>query len=256
MRLAVIAVSLILGGGVAAAQPSSTWWEGSRYWAVQKPLPDLRSPSPSLPPPPRVAEPAANGLIPNGDGTYRWEGLTFVANVRGDGTISFSDRGPFTWDPVMGGVNWDLTDAVMRSRGEDPYRYEKHKVMARTFERRAAMKAQYDRAHMRAALDDLPLYLFAVWHEPRWSPELRRRILFELWDECAEEGNSLIASGGAEARRTIEEFVRVHLPAGSPLGFTREELDGLNAHRLSRQGFAPYGAADTSRVAAASQNRF
>jgi hypothetical protein len=256
MRLAVIAVSLVLVGGVAAAQESSYWWEGSRYWAVPKPLPDQRSPSPSLPPPPRVPEPPASGLIPNGDGTYRWEGLTFVAHVRGDGTISFSDRGPFTWDPVLGGVNWDLTDAVMRARGEDPYRYEKHKVMARTFEARAAMRAYHDRVAMQTALDELPLYLYAVWRDPRFTLEERRRILFELWDECAEDGNGLVAAGGAEARRTIEEFVRVHLPAGSPVAFTRGELDGLNARRLSRRGFDPYGAPAVAPSLAASQNRF
>jgi hypothetical protein len=105
------------------------------------------------------------------------------------------------------------------------------------------MRAESDRVTMRSALDDLPLYLFSIWTAPRWSQTLKRRVLFELWDECAEDerdGNSLVVSGATEARGTIVEFIRLNLPEGSRDGFSREELAALNARRGSRRPFAPY----------------
>ena len=99
---------------------------------------------------------------------------------------------------------------------------------------------------MRAALDGLPDYLFAIWRRPGWSYSLRRRILFELWDECAEQGESFRVAGGNTARRTIEEFVRTFLPADSPYGYRPEELAALNSRRESRGAFTPYAVLTAS----------
>lgn len=180
------------------------------------------------------------GLLANGDGSYRWEGLTFVADVAPDGTIHFRDRSLFAWDAENAGATFDLTDLVMRRHGEDPYRYEKHKVMTHTFAQRARMREVSDRLTMRAALDELPLRLFGVWTRKEWSAALRRRVLFELWDECAEDDNALVTAGAAEARLTILQFIRANLPEGSADSYPKEELAALNGRRESWARFDPY----------------
>jgi hypothetical protein len=93
---------------------------------------------------------------------------------------------------------------------------------------------------MRRALDDLPVYLEAVWQQTAWSPAVRRRVLFALWDETAEEGNALLVAGGAEARATIEHFIARRIPPGHRHAFTQGELSELNRMRTSRHAFAPY----------------
>jgi hypothetical protein len=227
----LLASTLLVWSSSALAQ--------SPFHALEKPLPDLRSPMPSLPPPVAVRPPEPkSGLIANGDGTYRWEGLTFVAHVDADGRIHFQDHGGWTWVPM--GASFDVTDWFMRMRRDDPYRPAKQKVVDVTFGDRARLRAAADATIMRAALDDLPQYLFAVWRERRVSRELRRRILFELWDECAEDGNALMVFGGDQARRTIEAFVRAHLPPEGPHAYTYQELERLNGARTSRARFSPY----------------
>ena len=44
----------------------------------------------------------------------------------------------------------------------------------------------------------------------------------------------------AEARRQILRFIRARAPAGSDVAYTSEELHRFNAHRRSRERFAPY----------------
>lgn len=64
--------------------------------------------------------------------------------------------------------------------------------------------------------------------------------MFELWDDCAEAGEPAIVEAGAAVRRMILGFIRAHLPAGAPDGFTAEELAALAAARHSHAVFQPY----------------
>ena len=144
--------------------------------------------------------------------------------------------------PLLAWLSFDATDIVMRAAGEDPYLAEKLRIMDGTREERMAVRRQYDRVVMRRALDDLPTYLDAVWRQTAWSPAVRRRILFALWDEAAEEGNALLVAGGAEARATIEGFIARTIPPGTRHAFTDREVAELNRIRTSRHTFAPYPA--------------
>src|SRR5262245_46926261 len=188
---------------------------------------------PTLPPPPRSAPPEPkSGLLANGDGTYRWEGLAFVALVDEDGTVHFVDREEhFQW------ATWTL---AFGGGGQDTGYREKNEAMEVTFQDPVRLRAQEESIRMRAALDALPVYLFTVWRQQKWPPQLRRRILFELWDECAEMGEAFRVAGGRAAREAIEDFVRKFLPENSAWGYTRAELAALNRHRESRRAFTPY----------------
>jgi hypothetical protein len=101
------------------------------------------------------------------------------------------------------------------------------------------MKRHHDELLMDRALSNLPTYLDSIWSEESWDARTRRRILFALWDECAEGGSASLRAGGARARRIIEGFIRSRLPTGSPQGYTEAELIAFNHGRTSMQEFAP-----------------
>ena len=238
-RVIVAAVLLAAGSGSALAQApgqalSGNPAAGSRYHAVP-PMPEVfPSPMPSLPPPARAGETGGQiGVVLNQGG--------FSAVLGEDGSIDFVDH-------TFGGgaslllawMTFDVTDGLMRSANEDPYLSQKLRIMDQTREERMAVRRGHDKIVMRRALDDLPVYLEAVWQQAAWSPAVRRRVLFALWDEAAEEGNALLVAGGAEARATIEHFIARRIPPGHRHAFTRGELAELNRMRTSRHAFAPY----------------
>ncbi|HWM88965.1 MAG TPA: hypothetical protein VNO33_24105 [Kofleriaceae bacterium] len=249
-RVLLLASLSLVAASPAVAQPPGLTPPGGhlpQHHAVP-PLPQVYpSPLPSLPPPSRNApvEPTIGFAI----GTGR-----VTAIVGPDGSIDFGERRGGLWagvDPVVGMlalIQFDTTDSAMRAAREDPYLPEKLRIMEETREERMAMRRAHDVVVMQRALDDLPRYLDAVWRQRRWSPQERRRILFALWDEAAEDGNALLREGGAHARRLIEEFIAYRIPPGSRYAFRASELTRFNRIRQSRRAFAPYRA--PSRVAA------
>jgi hypothetical protein len=246
--LAIGLAAIALAASPAAAQPGLAPAPGRvpppgghlpQHHAVP-PLPQVYpSPMPTLPPPSSNApiEPTIGFAI----GT-----VGFTAVVNPDGSIQFDDEGGSLWagvDPILGLaalLQFDATDGAMRAARFDPYLPQKLSLMKETFEERIAMRRVHDRMVMQRALDDLPRYLDAVWSERSWTAGDRRRILFALWDEAAEDGNELLVAGGTEARRLIEEFISYRLPPGSRYAFRTGELVQLNRIRTSRQSFAPY----------------
>jgi hypothetical protein len=188
-------------------------------------------------------------LRPDGDGGYRMDRETFAARVDRDGRVTFSDKANIQSDgPTAGGfgaVGWagrfDITDALMRARGEDPYRYEKAKFLDETREMRYAMAAVERSENLREAVHALSTFLEKVWAHDSWSPEERRRIIFELWDDCAEQGDREVLEAASQVRASIIGFIRRRLPEGSVAGYGADELARLNRGRLSRQTFDPYG---------------
>ncbi|HLU67530.1 MAG TPA: hypothetical protein VKZ63_14710 [Kofleriaceae bacterium] len=261
MRRAVLAlpIALLLVG--AAAAPAAAQAPGqtpplgtasSEYHAVP-PLPRVYpSPMPSAPPPARVS-----GEIGDPGGwAYQVGGRGWSASIGEDGRIHFDDESLGAGagaSPLYGLLAWlqfDTTDAIMRAARQDPYLAAKLAAMDETRPQRMELRARHDRLVMDRALAHLPAYLAAVWREAAWSPAERRRILFALWDEAAEDGNELLRAGGAEARCIIERFIAQELPPGSRHAFAPAELAALNRIRSSRQPFAPYEAARRAMASA------
>jgi hypothetical protein len=141
--------------------------------------------------------------------------------------------------PILSG-SFDLTDWAMRMSGRDPYLAAKLSFLDRTREARAEM-AEAHRAEM---LRKVPViireHLARVWAQPEQTFAQRRRVLFELWDECEEQGDAAVVAATAAARSAILGFIRGRLPAGSAEAYSEEELAALNRQRHSRQRFAPY----------------
>jgi hypothetical protein len=182
-------------------------------------------------------------IVADGDGGYRRDKPTFSVRINRDGSVKITDAGNVGVDGAAGlGVagHFDLTDAVMRAHGEDPYRYEKEKILNETREERARMAIADRQERLREAVHKMPDYLGKVWGHAGWSDAQRRQILFLLWDEVAETGDDEVVHAGVEVRRTIEAFIREHLPAGSAQAYTEQELRALNEKRTAHERFAPY----------------
>lgn len=151
---------------------------------------------------------------------------------------AIGNRGGGIAPSVMG--KFDLTDRLMRAVGQNPYRYEQHRLAEETREERICRMKAVQQRNEREALFRLSDQLAAIWNES--SPaELKRNLLFALWDECRDDSPDAGAVSALAYRATIESFIRKHLPQGSALGFTSVELASLNRHRTSARTFDPYG---------------
>lgn len=177
-------------------------------------------------------------IVPDGKGAYRADDLVFTAKIDRDGRVHIDDRPNLRGGPTSG--TFDVTDAIMRAAGQDPYSQRKALFLDRTRDQRAAMSVDERQVTLRDSLAQLPEHLAEIWGHQAWSPAQRRRVLFELWDECAEQGPDDIVSAGKAARITIVAFIRKHLPAGSAHAYTEAEIRALDRARRSRQRFTPY----------------
>jgi hypothetical protein len=171
----------------------------------------------------------------NRDGTVRIHDTPDVGDFHVPWAEIGSARVPLPM--IIGSMSFD--DAIMRRHGIDPYAAEKLRWLDKTRDERARIglaNRKYDLAHsasfMRANLQWL-------WSKTT-DPAERKQAVFELWDEVAEAGDDDLVAGGTAARTYLIGFVRAHLPRGSTDAFTAAELERLNAHRISREQFAPY----------------
>lgn len=148
------------------------------------------------------------------------------------------DRTPQVIVPVLGG-GFDVNDWLTRRRGEDPYASRKLAMLDATRDERVQIGNQQRAAQLRRAPQIMQKNLAALWAATR-DPAARKQALFELWDECVEEGDPDAASAGAAARRLVIGFIRGHLPAGSPDAFTPAELARFARAKQSKAAFQPY----------------
>jgi hypothetical protein len=152
-----------------------------------------------------------------------------------------AETAPLSYGSVKGTM--DLTDEYLRLMGEDPYRREKARFLAATFDMRVGMAARAEAQDLRQALFALPDRLTAIWRDRAQPAPARRRIICALWTELGRDGQKDGKSGNdgkdkaVDAARVIETFVRTHLPAGSPDAYTPQELSACSA---GGPRFSPY----------------
>lgn len=140
--------------------------------------------------------------------------------------------------PLISG-SFDVTDWLMRMAGRDPYLAAKLRFLDRTRAERVELAAEYREELLRNVTVIVRAHVARAWAAPG-SPADKRRLLFELWDECLEGGSEEERQAADRARAAILGFVQSHLPAGSEHGYSAEELAELNRTRSSKQPFAPY----------------
>jgi hypothetical protein len=154
------------------------------------------------------------------------------------GSIDAGDRSRSVVVPVVGG-GFDVTDAFMRRKGQDPYASKKLAFLDSTRDERVQLGTAHRAQQLRRTTEIVRQNLDRLWQRVA-DPAGRRAALFELWDEVVETGEPGVVEAGRAARRLVIGFIRARLPAGGPDAYTAEELTALNRRRQSKARFAPY----------------
>lgn len=177
-------------------------------------------------------------------------GAGVTASIAEDGRIRLHSPGDVSMDGLGpqatasgagAGVSgrFDLTDQVMKWAGQDPYAAIKSKLADETREQRLCMARRYQGERQKQELRNLSGKIRRIAAQVDLSATERRRLIFEIWDECLEESDAR-SDYGVMARATILALVREVFPEGSELAYRPAELVALNGRRSSRQPFLPY----------------
>ena len=159
------------------------------------------------------------------------EHKTFNIKVAPDGTVDIHDK-PNWQQKGLFHAEFDVTDALMRSHGMDPYAAYKMKVLDETREERVEMGKQY-RTQQLARSREIMNRNIARLVGSTTDTEVVKQGLFELWDDCAESGSDELVVAGRGAREQVIAYIRAHL------SYSPEEVARLNKLRRSQLPFAP-----------------
>ena len=180
-------------------------------------------------------------LRPQPGGGLVYEHPSFTAHIAYDGTVEFSDHQVGVKVDELGPRVWfDVTDAVTSLAGDTIYLSEKRRLMKVTRDLRLEMAERACEEHQRRSLVELKGQLEELFADASIDASARKRLVFRLWDDCAETGDERTVRFGLLARATIESYIRRYLPRGSEHAYSREELVALNATRISTTRFEPY----------------
>ena len=135
------------------------------------------------------------------DGTYRYRGQAFKAIVEKDGSVVFDDgyRQGAT-------LRFDITDVMMRRRGEDPYRVEKNWFLEGTAEFRQELFERWRAKQTLYALRKLRRRLLHIAEDGTLSDQQKSAHVIAMFHETADD------EAGAAARGVIAEFVADRMP--------------------------------------------
>ncbi len=193
---------------------------------------------------------APSGLLhDDGGGTMRGDEGEFGAKVGRDGSVAFEDganvrlggrRGPPVQPdgppPVL---SFDITDAMMRRHGIDPYASAKLRFLDRTRPERVEIGLAFRKdqlAHTAPMMQANIARAFVMFSDP----VKQRRALFELWDDCAETGTDDLVEAGRVGRALVLGTIRTKFPAGTARAYTADEIATFGKGRTSKAVFAPY----------------
>lgn len=209
---------------------------------------------PGSPDGPRAASRGPGGpvLTPTGRGTYAAKDTHFRAKIAHDGELEMESRIPPPRISVLpdGSAQLELpidaNDVIYAALGEDPYLYEKMKFAAATRELRAQMADAACKERLSDSVLEIKARLDAVWRDKQRSLDDRRKTIFQLWDQCAEDGSEDVRRTTVQVRASIVAYINEHLPAASRYAYSTADLHALNQTRRSSAVFAPYVIAGRS----------
>ena len=135
------------------------------------------------------------------DGTHHYKGHAFKAVVEQDGSVTFEDG-------YGQGVTlrFDITDAIMRRRGEDPYRVEKNWFLEGTEEFRQELLERWQAKQTLVAIRKLRIRLLRIYENEALSGSEKAAYVIALFQDTSDD------EAGASARNAITEFVTDRMP--------------------------------------------
>jgi len=135
------------------------------------------------------------------DGTHHYQGHAFKAVVEKDGSVTFDDG---YGQGVT--VRFDITDAIMRRRGEDPYRVEKNWFLEGTEEFRQELFERWRAKQTLLAIRKLRIRLLRVSEDGGLNESQKAARVIAMFRDTADD------EAGASARTAIAEFVAERMP--------------------------------------------
>jgi len=135
------------------------------------------------------------------DGTHHYKGHAFKAVVEQDGSVTFDDG---YGQGVT--VRFDVTDAIMRRRGEDPYRVEKNWFLEGTEEFRQELFERWQAKQTLVAIRKLRIRLLRISENESLTGNEKAARVIALFEDTSND------EAGALARNTITEFVADRMP--------------------------------------------
>jgi hypothetical protein len=135
------------------------------------------------------------------DGSYRYRGHAFRATIAQDGSVEFDDG-------YQQGrkIAFDVTDMLMRRRGEDPYRVEKRWFLESTAELREDLLELWRVKRERHALLKLRGRLNRVAEDRTLSDQEKAARVVAMYQATTDDDT------GIAARGVISEFVAESMP--------------------------------------------
>ena len=179
-------------------------------------------------------------LEPTEDGGYVYRDPHYSARITPEGGVVFRDKARVKPGFSTQVLAFDVTEAAMDAAGDDVAAFDKRAFMAATEKLRGKLQEAACQENLQRAVRDTGDRLLALWRDASRPPAVRRARIFQMWDECLEEGDPARLEAARAVRTVIERFVRTHLPEGSPDAFRPEELLALNRGRTSKARFDPY----------------
>jgi hypothetical protein len=166
--------------------------------------------------------------------TAAHDGGGWKATINREGRVAFNDKPPMPW-------SFDLTDLVMKLRGETLNRPKKKQFLEDTKALRSEMARDVNKENLAQSVIDLRSRLEAVWDNQHLTVLEKKRQLFAMWDDCTEDGSDDVVNTSSLIRTMIISFISHHLPHGSEHAYSKAELETFNSTRQSQSVFAPYG---------------
>ena len=178
---------------------------------------------------------------------YHYDGPSFSAIVGLDGRVTFDDHSIRDFKGLSGG--FDLTDLAMKSRKQDPYRYEKEKFMENTSKLRGELTSRARKERLESALAALPQQLERVWSDPQSvGARASRRALLDVARSRRQRRRS--GRGRAKGARD-HRGLHPRAAAGGLQGCVhRRRAAPLQRPRLARSSSSPIGSSDSAMGAA------
>lgn len=207
--------------------------------------------------PPRLNDPPAYPeLILDDEGNFTWHFYYLVAKIRPDGSVFFTHQAPskgftgrYCHELATEPGQCEEIPTIPWPAGENPIgRFPENPIKRWFLRRTEALRDQMIDLDRRQTLATAPSAALRnvtkTWSDDSINVTARRRLLFELWDECEEPRNGdderPEARVGQRAREHILLFIRRELPRGCSEAYSGAELRAYNAMRASRQPFFPY----------------
>jgi hypothetical protein len=135
------------------------------------------------------------------DGTHHYKGHAFKAVVEKNGSVTFDDG--YAQGVT---VRFDITDAIMRRRGEDPYRVEKNWFLEGTEEFRQELFERWRAKQTLLAIRKLRARLFRISENETLTVVEKAARVIALFQDTSDD------EAGASARNAITEFVADRMP--------------------------------------------